>query len=445
MNIIVIGLGETGLSCVRYLCEQGHQITVMDTRQAPPQLNVLRAEHPEITVILGDLPRDVLLQADRLVVSPGLSLQTPAIAEARAHGIECVGDIELFAQACYVPVIAITGSNGKTTLTSLMGHMLSEVGYTVEVCGNIGEPVLNTLKNKPSDFYVMELSSFQLETTYSLRAKVAVVLNVSPDHMDRYETLQAYSDAKFRVYAECETAVLNADEPEIWRDFPLDKPHYTFSVAPDSTVDFHLASNNGEKFIFYKEEPWISLKELPWQGQHNYQNTLAALAIGHALGLDKKQMFSSIKSFVGLPHRCQKIASFLGVDWYNDSKATNVGAVIAALNSLGPLYSDIILIAGGDAKNADLSSLKPPVCQFVSQVILLGKDADRLEALLSEVVQCRRVRTLDEAVALAYDLAKPHSAVLLSPACASLDMFENYKQRGELFVKAVKRIEHADE
>ncbi len=434
MATVVVGLGKTGLSCVKYLVNQGVDVIVVDTRKEPPLLDELSKVAPNTRVMTGELSPGVISQADRLVVSPGVSLETPVIADARANGVACIGDIELFVSAAQAPVIAITGSNGKTTLTTLVGKMLCDANYRVEVCGNIGEPVLDVLAKEVPDYYVVELSSFQLETTHSLQAHIAIVLNISADHMDRYPSLAEYRVAKQRIYSNCEMALLNADEPEIWYELNLPDQRCTFGYKD---ADFCLVKDKGDQFISHKGRKWFSVAELPWQGWHHYQNTLAALAIGVALGLQQQQMLKTLQAFVELPHRCQKIASFAGVDWYNDSKGTNVGATIAALNSVGPLYSDIILIAGGDAKGADLSGIKPAVCEFASQVILLGKDADKLAALLADDVACTQVKNLEAAVTYAHKMAAESSAVLLSPACASWDMFDNYQQRGEVFVEAV--------
>ena len=435
MNII-IGLGKTGLSCVAYFCKRNEPVMVVDTRDNLPNADALAAEYPQVKLIAGELPVDLLCQAKQLIVSPGLSLKTPAIAQAIAQGVPCIGDVELFVREAKAPIIAITGSNGKTTVTTLVGQLLTDAGFRVEVCGNIGTPVLDTLNRATPDFYVLELSSFQLETTYSLKAKIALVLNVSADHMDRYDTVDDYAAAKRRIYHNCDIAICNVDEPICWQGIEA-KSKIMFMKT-----DFYLHDKNGETFIYYRGEPWFAVAELPLRGLHNYQNALAVLAIGHSLGLSCQQMLSTLKDFHGLPHRCQKIATINGVDWYNDSKATNIGAVVAALNSLGPLYKKCVVIAGGDAKGADLSELKPVMCQYVSHLILLGKDADQFEQVFRDSIPCKRVADLKQAVSEAHEVARAGDAAMLCPACSSLDMFKNYEERGELFMKEVKGLMH---
>lgn len=448
MNI-VIGLGKTGLSCVDYFCKRKQPVMVVDTRDNPPNADVLASRYPHVSLISGELPVDILCKADQLIVSPGVSLKTPVIATAIRQGVPCIGDIELFVREAKAPIIAITGSNGKTTVTTLVGELLKDAGYRVDVCGNIGTPVLEMLHHEAPDFYVVELSSFQLETTYSLKAKVALVLNLSPDHMDRYETVEDYAMAKRRIYQQCDIAISNADEPVCWKDIMAEsKVMFSSSEIPEPSsragrsIDFYLKDFKGQPFIYYRDEPWFAVAQLPLRGRHNYQNALAALAIGQSVGLTCDQMFYTLKHFFGLPHRCQKVATIHSVDWYNDSKATNIGAVIAALHSVGPWYKRCILIAGGDAKGADLTELKPAVCQYVSHLILLGKDADQLERVFQNSIPYKRVANLMEAVKEARIIAKAGDAVLLSPACSSLDMFKNYEERGELFVKAVQELSH---
>lgn len=435
--IVILGLGVTGLSCLRYLHAQGEVVTIIDSREKPPLLSECQNAFPDVPIFLGALAEDIILSAREIIVSPGLSLQLPVLQKAIAKGIPCVGDIELFCRRARAPIIAITGSNGKTTLTTLVGQMLQDAGLTARVCGNIGTPVLDVLSEAVPDYYVIELSSFQLETTDGLKAKVAVVLNVTPDHMDRYATFADYRAAKQRIYHNCETAILNQDEPEIWQALSLPEQHITFSVLGEA--DFMLRDN----VLYYKTERWLDITTLPNQTRHHAQNVLAALAIGLSLGLPKASMLKTMCQFSGLAHRCQRIACFNGIDWFNDSKATNVGATIAAINGLSSLYSDMILILGGDAKGANLSPLKPIVAQHVSLLLLIGAAAPELAQLFEGVIPYQHIDNLTQAVRMASQHAGPNTAILLSPACASWDMFDNYEQRGNLFVKAVK--EYIDE
>ncbi len=437
--IVILGLGVTGLSCLRYLHARGASVTVIDSREQPPLLQAYQKEFSDVPIILGTLPEEIILNASEIIVSPGLSLQLPVLQKAIAKGIPCLGDIELFCReaAIRAPIIAITGSNGKTTLTTLVGQMLQDAGFTARVCGNIGTPVLDMLLEPVPDYYVMELSSFQLETTYSLQAKVAVVLNVTPDHMDRYATVADYCAAKQRIYQSCDIAVLNQDEPEIWQTLSLPAQQVTFSILGEA--DFMLKDD----VLYHKTQRWLDVTALPNQTHYHAQNVLAALAIGTHLGLSKDTMVATMCRFSGLAHRCQKVACFNNIDWFNDSKATNVGATIAAINGLAPLYSDMILILGGDAKGADLSPLKAIVAAHVSQLFLIGAAAPELAQLFEDVVPYQHIDNLTQAVMMASRQAGAHTAVLLSPACASWDMFDNYEQRGNLFIKAVK--EYIDE
>lgn len=434
---VIIGLGLTGLSCVRYCSDLGFKVAVVDSRAQPPELPALQKEFPHVSVTCGTFDSPYLKEADELIVSPGVSLQEPPIASQLAQGKSAIGDIELFARAVKKPIVAITGSNGKTTVTTLMGKMVADAGHSVIVCGNIGDPVLSTLSRSSPDYYVLEVSSFQLETTESLKPAAAVILNLCPDHMDRYETYEDYAKAKQRVYKNCLRPVVNLDEPELWRHLNLTKP-LGFSLHTQGTNDFCLRKINGEIFLAMGETPLMNVKQLKLKQTYDFQNALAALALGNAIHLPVEHMLHTLQNFQGLPHRCQWVGEYNGVHWYDDSKGTNAGATIAALLSLGATKSGRLwLIAGGDSKKADLSSLIGPVHQYVDQLILLGKDAPILEKLLGDKVPTQNVSFMEEAVNWIAQRAKPGDIVLLSPACASLDMFRNYAHRGEVFVKAI--------
>jgi UDP-N-acetylmuramoylalanine--D-glutamate ligase len=435
---LVVGIGLTGLSCIRYLVARGEKVAAIDSRAAPPELDQLKREFPEVPYTVGGFESPLWSQAAELVVSPGVSLQEPAIAQCIRAGVPAIGDVELFARVVQKPVIAITGSNGKTTVTSLVGKMVAEAGFAVEVCGNIGQPVLTAIDKPLPDFYVAELSSFQLETTDSLQPLTAVVLNVCQDHMDRYDSYEDYYQAKRRVYHGCRYPIVNADEPEIWRDIPFSQSPLAFSLRPLDS-GFCLREHNGEYFLALGEQLLLPVKEMQFTQQYEFQNALAALALGTAAGLPMNAMLETLRRFSGLPHRCQAVGEFGGIRWYNDSKGTNVGATIAALLSLGAAKSGrLFLIAGGDAKKADLSSLLEPVTRFADQLILLGKDAPQLQNLFAGKLPIARVTSMQEAVNFAAHSARPGDIVLLSPACASMDMFRNYAHRGEVFVQAIK-------
>lgn len=434
---VIIGIGLTGLSCLRHLIAQGETVGMVDSRLEPPELVQLKKEFPEVPFTTGSFDSPLLDKADALIVSPGVSLKEPPIARQIARGVPAVGDVELFARAVKKPVIAITGSNGKTTVTSLMGKMVADAGYDVEVCGNIGQPVLEALQKPEPDYYVVELSSFQLELTESLCTKSAVVLNMCPDHMDRYECYEDYCQAKRRIYRNCEHPVINQEEPEIWEKLHFLFPPLGFSLKP-SHHDFCLQMKKQTPFLAYGELLLMPVQEMRMTQQYEFQNALAALTMGTAVGLPMDSMLQTLREFSGLPHRCQCVGEFQGVRWYNDSKGTNVGATIAALRSLGARKKGrLFLIAGGDSKNADLSSLLEPAVRYVDQVILIGRDAPLFQALFQDKLPILNAQSLEEAVSYAARAAKPGDIVLLSPACASFDMFRNYAHRGEVFVHAM--------
>lgn len=438
---IVVGLGKSGFSCVRYLAAQGIDLMVVDTRERPPYLAKLQQEFPDVAVTLGPLDGELLSRAERLIMSPGLSLDQPAIAQAVADGARISSDIELFCEAVKAPVIAITGSNAKSTVTTLVGLMAEQAGKNVGVGGNLGTPVLELLAEGEKELYVLELSSFQLDICSQLNAEVAVVLNVSADHMDRYTDLAAYSLSKQRIFRGCRQAVINLDEAPV--QVPDDAVQWCYSVhqAAGTRYEFGISQDEDERWLMRGEKLLMPISNIRIKGLHNVSNALAALALGSAVGLPMPAMLQTLREFPGLAHRCQWVASKSRVDYYNDSKGTNVGATVAALNGLGPeTKGRIVLIAGGDGKGADFDELQEPVAQYCKQLVLLGKDAQRLEAALAESAPVQQVPDMAAAVQYAAQCAKPGDVVLLSPACASLDMFANFEARGETFVQAVEAL-----
>ncbi len=431
---LVIGLGATGLSCIRYLISKNYSVIVADSRSNPPKLAEFKKDFPNIEIHLGKFSEDLFAKAGTLVVSPGVSLDEPCIQRAIQNHIPVIGDVEIFAREAKAPIIAITGSNGKSTLTTLMGEIISDAGLKAVVCGNIGFPVLDALVQPTPDYYVVELSSFQLDTTHSLKATVAVVINVSPDHMDRYATLDDYRASKQRVYRHCEQAIVNADEPDIWKNLTFQKTPIEFTLQNPTQHQWGVRDG----FLAYGDNNLIAITDLPLQQRHNNQNFLAALAMGNILHLSMKSMLKTLLRFTGLEHRCQLVKKTDGVSWYNDSKATNVGAAIAAIESMAQsLSGKLILLAGGDSKGVSLLPLQEPVKKHVSHVILFGKDADLLDAALRNHTQISRVATLREGVQSAKKIAQSGDVVLLAPACASLDQYENYVARGRDFIEAV--------
>ncbi|WP_448679406.1 UDP-N-acetylmuramoyl-L-alanine--D-glutamate ligase [Pseudomonas nicosulfuronedens] len=437
---IVVGLGKSGMSLVRYLARQGVPFAVADTRANPPELATLREQYPQVEVRCGDLDADFLCRAQELYVSPGLSLRVPALIEAAARGVRMSGDVDLFARHAKAPVVAITGSNAKSTVTTLVGDMAKAAGKRVAVGGNLGTPALDLLADD-IELYVVELSSFQLETCERLNAEVATCLNVSEDHMDRYDGMADYHLAKHRIFRGAKQVVVNRADA-LSRPLIADNvPCWTFGTNKPDFKGFGLIEEDGEKWLSFQFDKLMPARELKIRGAHNQSNALAALALGHAVGLPFEPMLQTLREFAGLAHRCQWVRERNGVNYYDDSKATNVGAALAAIEGLGAdIDGKLVLIAGGDGKGADFHDLRDPVAKHCRAVVLLGRDAELVGAALGNAVPKVRVNTLDEAVEHAADLALPGDAVLLSPACASLDMFKNYEERGRLFAKAVEEL-----
>ncbi|MCG7975256.1 MAG: UDP-N-acetylmuramoyl-L-alanine--D-glutamate ligase [Candidatus Thiodiazotropha taylori] len=439
---LIVGLGKTGLSCARYLAAQGVSLAMTDSRENPPGLESLRQELPDMALFLGGFQEEVFEAASRLVVSPGVALDQPLIQAAMQRGVEVLGDVELFARVAKAPVIAITGSNGKSTVTTLLGEMARMAGVKVAVGGNLGEPALDLLDDEV-DLYILELSSFQLESTWSLKPRASVVLNVSADHMDRYRDLQDYADTKAKVYHQAEVAVVNRDDPMVAAMVDEASESLGFTLRAPQASDFGLHEQDGVSWLSEGHAPLIPVSELRIPGRHNQANALAALALGSAAGFPQNDMLAALRSYTGLPHRTQWVADKAGLRWYNDSKGTNVGATISALNGL---HSDqgesrTVLIAGGECKDADFSELVDVAVKTTRGVVLIGRDAPAIRSVLAGRVELVDAQSMDEAVASAYRLAQPGDRVVLSPACASFDMFSNFEQRGEAFIAAVEAFE----
>lgn len=433
----VIGAGITGVSVARFLARQGQAFMLFDTRAEPPALVQLKREFGP-ALQLGELDSEQLLLADEIIVSPGVPLSSPALVAAKDAGIPILGDVELFVRHAKAPLVAITGSNAKSTVTTLVGEMAEQAGLNVGVGGNLGIPALDLLDDQ-RQLYVLELSSFQLEAVNRLNAKVATILNISADHMDRYPNLMAYHAAKLRIYYGAEKIVINR------RDI-LTHPPLGAGVKPISfggAAEFNhfgLLEQDGEQWLAWQFEALLPAAELKIKGGHNIDNALAALAIGHAAGLPMNAMLKALREFSGLAHRCEWVAEIDGIEFYNDSKGTNVGAALAAINGLAPSQGKLILIAGGDGKGADFAPLRPAVEKNARALVLIGKDAQRMADALAGSVEMVQVSTMEQAVKRAYEFAQSGDRVLLSPACASLDMFANYEDRGRQFCAAVKEL-----
>jgi UDP-N-acetylmuramoylalanine--D-glutamate ligase len=441
---VIVGLGKTGVSCARYLRKQGVQFAAVDTRANPAGLAEFQQEFADVQVECGELQAATLEQAKTLVMSPGVDPRLPAVRRAVSKGVTLTGDVDIFAKAVKAPIVAITGSNAKSTVTTLVGEMAKQAGVNVAVCGNIGTPVLDVLATAPHDLYVLELSSFQLETTEKLNAKVATVLNISPDHLDRYDSMQAYHAAKHRIFQGCEQIVINRDDALSRPLLPPSVTVHSFGLGKEGSNDFAVVQQQGIAYLGYQRKPLLAVSALKIAGQHNVANALAALALGHAAGLEFAPMLQTLRSFAGLPHRCQWVASYNGVAWYNDSKGTNVGATVAAIIGLGDTglgdKANVILLAGGVGKGADFAELATVMQRFGSRALVFGEDANKIAAVLKSVVPVEHVANLAEAVQRAHATAKAGELVLLSPACASFDMFNNYEQRGEMFVQLVRAL-----
>ncbi|WP_277960856.1 UDP-N-acetylmuramoyl-L-alanine--D-glutamate ligase [Pseudomonas sp. RIT-To-2] len=437
---IVVGLGKSGMSLVRFLARRGVAFAVADTRANPPELATLRRDYPQVEVRCGELDVEFLCRASELLVSPGLALATPALQQAAARGVKLSGDIELFARNAQAPIVAISGSNAKSTVTTLVGDMAAAAGKRVAVGGNLGTPALDLLADDV-ELYVLELSSFQLETTDQLNAEVATVLNISEDHMDRYSGLPAYHLAKHRIFRGARQVVYNRQDALTRPLMGEGLPCWTFGLNKPDFKAFGLREENGQTYLAFEFQNLMPVSELKIRGSHNQANALAALALGHAVGLPFEPMLATLRTFAGLAHRCQWLRERDGVSYYDDSKATNVGAAVAAIEGLGAdIDGKLVLVAGGDGKGADFSGLQAPVAAHCRAVVLLGRDAELIAAALGDRVPLVRVTTLDEAVEQCAALAQPGDAVLLSPACASLDMFKNYEERGRLFAQAVEGL-----
>lgn len=441
-KVLVLGLGDTGLSALRWLHGQGARLSVADTRAVPPGVDILKAELPAVTVYTGALTPAVFDGVDLVLISPGVPLSEPEVQAAIQRGVPVVGDVELFAQ--YRPasakLIAITGANGKTTVTTLVGEMCKAAGLKTIVAGNIGLPVLDTLNMEAPDVYVLELSSFQLETTNSLVADAATMLNLSEDHMDRYDGMQSYAVAKAHIFYHAKLQVLNRDDAWSMMMARAKLEQVTFGL--DDAVnaeDYGIRQVDGEAWLSCGTHDLMNIRDLRIAGLHNASNALAAMALCRGIGMDFAPIIQTLYNFKGLPHRVEWVANIDDVDYYDDSKGTNVGATCAALSGLS---QKVVLIAGGDGKGQDFSPLKEAVSDNARAVVLIGRDAPLIEAeLLSTNVPMYHAADLPEAVTIAKKMAQAGDAVLLSPACASLDMFKNYVHRAEVFVAAVKRME----
>ncbi len=447
-RVLVLGLGDSGLSAARWIASQGGRVCAADTRDAPPGAGALAAHVPGAELRRGAFDAALLDGADLVCISPGLSLALPVVRDAVARGLPVLGDIELFAwhvRASSAPskVIAITGTNGKTTVTALAGHLLRSAGVDAEVAGNISPAALDALREREGQApaaWVLELSSYQLETTWSLAPDVATFLNLTEDHLDRYAGLEHYGAAKARIFAGARDQVVNRDDAAAAACFTPAPDAWTFGLGvPAGERDFGVRFHDGRDWLARGGERLLPAEELPIAGAHNVANALAALALCAAAGVEPGRVVDGLRSFRGLPHRVERVRVRRGVDWVDDSKGTNVGAAVAAMRGLG---RTVVLIAGGEGKGQDFAPLAAAAADHASRVLLIGRDAPAIAAALKEQgVAYETCASLEDAVRRAAAIAEPGEAVLLSPACASFDQFRDYKDRGERFARAVAALE----
>ncbi len=451
-NVVVLGLGDTGLSMTRWLARHGAVVRVADSRSEPPHAATLGRELPQVRLATGAFTEKTLSGADLIAISPGIDRRESVIADAVKRGVPLAGDVELFAQAIAAdarlgktPVLAVTGSNGKSTVTAMAGAMCRAAGRETVVAGNIGLPVLDALAaigagGVAPQVFVLELSSFQLESTHSLEPAAAAMLNLTEDHLDRYDGMADYAAAKARVFAGGSVQVLNRDDRWSMGMARAGRTTFTFGLGkPHADSEWGIAPGRGAGMLARGAHPLMAVHELPLAGLHNAANALAAHALAHAIGLPDEPLAAALREFQGLPHRVQKVAEIGGVAFYDDSKGTNVGATVAALTGMG---RPVVLIAGGDGKGQDFAPLAPALASHARAVVLIGRDADRIARAIAESgVPDVRAGGMEEAVQTAFRASRAGDAVLLSPACASFDMFRNYEHRAEVFIAAVRRLE----
>lgn len=448
---VVVGLGISGVAAVNYLFEQGYCVAVTDSRETPPGHEQIPAE---VVRSFGQIDQALLLQAEEIIISPGLDPKLPEIQAALAQGIAVISEIQVLKRDAQAPIVAITGSNAKSTVTTLLGQMAEDAGKKVAVGGNLGRPALDLMRDAP-ELYILELSSFQLETTSELNAAVAVVLNMSEDHLDRHGDMQGYHAAKHRIFQGAQQVVFNRDDA-LSRPLVSDQtPMRSFGLnAPDLNQYGILRDDQKQMWLARGRERLINCNALYIQGMHNFANALACLALGEAIGLDMQSMLATLKQFKGLEHRCQFIHELHQVRYYNDSKGTNIGASLAAIEGLGQSIATqqgkLVVIMGGQGKGQDFRALGDAIAQYVRTVVLIGEDAMQIEHAIQQrfaqdgadaaQTQILHADSLAMAVQLSQQHAQAHDVVLLSPACASFDMFKGYEQRGQQFVQLVQSL-----
>ncbi|WOH35830.1 UDP-N-acetylmuramoyl-L-alanine--D-glutamate ligase [Thalassotalea fonticola] len=431
-NILVLGLGATGLSCARFLTKQNVNFVVNDSREKPPGIARLKQLNSNVQLISGRWDTEAIANADLIIASPGVDINLPEIVNNRKVGSELIGDVELFCQLSNSKVIAVTGSNGKSTVVSLLAHLANYCELNTALAGNIGLPVLDVV-DEDNDFVILELSSFQLETMTSMQAVAATILNISDDHLDRHLTLENYAKIKHKIFTQSDRRVVNREQ-ELSQPAPVEPTDVSFGLSQPDDGHFGINNVSGIRYLCFGETNLVACNQLPIVGKHNELNCLAALALGYCAGWPLAQMVQGLASFEGLDHRCKQVDSGDDIIWVNDSKATNIGATLAAIDGLASNRHKLILIAGGDGKGADFNELKPALAH-VDYLVTFGKDGPQIAALKANSIE---VTNLIDAVNTSRKLANAGDMVLLSPACASIDMFNNYMQRGDMFIQAIR-------
>jgi UDP-N-acetylmuramoylalanine--D-glutamate ligase len=434
-RLLVVGLGASGTSALRYLAHRGAELVVTDSRAAPAGIEKLRAEFPSAEFRLGafDAPRP-LARFSEAIVSPGVSLDEPFVKELAAAGVPVIGDVELFARVVNAPVVGITGSNGKSTVTTLVGEMAKAAGWNVKVGGNLGTPALDLLADD-AQLYVLELSSFQLETTHTLACCTATFLNLSEDHLDRHHTMAAYGAIKSSVFRDCGVAVVNRDDAVTRSGADKARDVTSFGLDAPATSGYGVVEIDGARWLAQGDSALLAQSELRIQGLHNLSNALAALALADAAGIPREASLRALQAFPGLPHRCEFVARRGDITWLNDSKGTNVGSTLAALKGLD---APIVWLGGGQGKGQDFKPLAQPLAEKGRAALLFGQDAQSIEDAIFGALPVYREDDMNAALVRARSLAQPGDRVLLSPACASLDQFRNYVERGERFSSWVR-------
>ncbi len=439
----ILGMGATGLSVAAFFETKDIAFDFADSRNEPPNLKAVSEQYTEAEIVTGAFDAEFLCRYNRLIVSPGISLSEPALVAAKEKGVELLGDLELFLEQVEAPVIIISGSNGKSTVTELVGQMAKDSGLVTAVGGNLGTPMLELLDQR-NELYVIEASSFQLELLNDSRGAIAGLLNISPDHLDRYKNLQDYHSAKHRIFRGASKVVINREDVLTRPLISTQIPMISFGLNQSDLGSFGVLQGLEQGYLSFGIERLMRIDQVALKGSHNIANALAALALGFSVDLPMQSMLDTLKEFKGLPHRCQTVGNINSVAYINDSKATNVGATVAALKGFGAKdHKNIILIAGGQAKGQDFSALQKVAKDVVKRVILIGEDADKLKSALNDSVEIEMVDSMQSALFSSHQVAESGDVVLLSPACASFDMFEGFEHRGHCFIEAVDAMASA--